>query len=656
MDNFPMPERVAVSVPEGKIVDFLTGAFRADTAEEYVRQNVEKALVRQYRFLPKQCAPEYPIRVGSSRKRVDIAIFVSEHKIGQEHIRLIVETKRADIPPSDQQNGIGQLQSYLAACPNALYGIWTNGDERYCYKKVVSEGVISFAEITDVPSVGQSEEDAQRPKRKDLTAATGDNLLFTFRRCHNYIASAEGLQKQDAFWELLKIIFCKIEDERSRQLEFFATPIERRDGNAAGVAKARLRGIFEKKVLTKYPEIFQGKDAAINLGASSTAFVVSELQRYSLLNSPVDVKGVAYEEIVGSNLRGDRGEFFTPRNACRMAVEMVSPKPEHLLLDPACGTGGFLITAMNEALAVLDKRERESWIDRDAATEYEREEWFRKRKEYFNDSVRGFDLNPSLVRAAKMNMVMNNDGEGGLHQANSLENPRMWSAEAQAAVQLGTIDCVFTNPPFGANIIISDRLVLQQYELARLWDWNDEAKSWNNRRDKDGAFVLQRSLPPEILFVERCVQFLKAGTGVGAIVLPNGILNNPALAYVRHWLLTNVQIIAVVDMARELFQPKNDTQTSMLVFRKLSTTEREDALRMRLDYEAFLAIAGVVGHDKRGNAVYRRLPDGTELLSTRKERVVNKVGDEEEFEVAERVVADDLPLVADAFRLWLRSH
>src|SRR4029077_12253680 len=118
---------------------------------------------------------------------------------------------------------------------------------------------------------------------------------------------------------------------------------------------------FETKVIGKYPTLFQGNDSQIDLRANVVAFVVSQLQSYSLLASPVDVKGVAYEEIVGSNLRGDRGEFFTPRNACKMAVDLLSPEPGSRIVDPACGTGGFLVTAMNHVLEKFDDAARKRW-------------------------------------------------------------------------------------------------------------------------------------------------------------------------------------------------------------------------------------------------------------------------------------------------------
>jgi type I restriction enzyme M protein len=644
------------SVPDGKVSDFLTGKFLNDTPEEYVRQNIEKALVRQYKYDPKDCEPEFSIKVGSSKKRVDIIVFEPGKEHRQENAFILVETKKRGTSPSGKKDGIDQLKSYMAASLNAQYGLWTNGDERFCFAKRSQAKGHSFEEIIEIPQAGQSEEDAQRPKRRDLVPATGDNLLFAFRRCHNYIAGTDGMQKQEAFWELLKLIFCKIEDERSGVINFYVTPAERSSATTAGSAKTRIQKLFEDKVVKKYPSIFGATDR-VDLKANTVAYVVSQLQGFSLLRSPVDVKGVAYEEIVGSNLRGDRGEFFTPRNACRMAVKMLSPAPTERLLDPACGTGGFLIIAMNQSLEALDLSERASWADPTNGTEIEHHELHVRRSEYLTKCVNGLDLNPFLVRAAKMNMVMNNDGEGGLNQANSLENPHSWDPAASKAVPLGSIDVLVTNPPFGANIVIDDEDVLGQYDLAAMWD-EEEDGSWSMRIDNSGNAVLQKSQPPEILFIERCVQFLKPGSGRMAMVIPNGILNNPALAYVRQWMLKNTQILAVVDMARELFQPKNDTQTSMVLMRRLSEDERTNAAKRRLDYPVFMAVTEKIGHDKRGNVIYRRTEMGDDLLVEREEPTLEldqETGQEvlKIIKVKDRLVDDELDEVADAYLAWL---
>jgi type I restriction enzyme M protein len=652
----PVEPVTTESIPEGYVVDFLTGKLVRDTAEEYVRQNIEKALVRQFKYPPSDCEPEFRIKVGSSRKYVDIVVFTAGEAHTQEQAWLLVETKKAGTSPSDKKEGIGQLQSYMAACVNAAYGLWTNGDERYAFAKRTTKTGHVFQEIVQVPGAGQTEEEAQRPRRKDLSPATADNLLFAFRRCHNFIAGNEGLQKPDAFWELLKLIFCKIEDERSAQIDFYVTPTELTSATAAASAKTRIQRIFSDKVLPNYPGIFPGEAAQrLGLKPSSIAFVVGQLQGYSLLESSVDVKGIAYEEVVGSNLRGDRGEFFTPRNACRMAVAMIDPRPFEKVLDPACGTGGFLITAMNHALETLEISERGEWKDQATGTPAEMDELRRKRSRFLSQNVYGLDLNPSLVRAAKMNMVMNNDGSGQLYQANSLANPHSWDdGDARERVGLGTFDALFTNPPFGANILITDEETLTQYDLAARWRQDKDTGEWM-RTEKAGVVQLQKAVPPEILFVERCVQFLKPGTGRMAMVIPNGILNNPALGYIRAWLLRKTQVLAVVDMHRDLFQPKNDTQTSMVLLRRLSVEEEAIASAPGLKYDIFMAVAESVGHDKRGSTKYRRTPGGEDVLRKRTELVPTPDG-LREIEVVDRVVDDELPDVAEAYRRWLSGQ
>lgn len=646
-----------LSIPEGKILDFLTKRFFNDNPEEYVRQNIEKALVRQYRFPITDCEPEFSIKVGSSTKRADVVVFIHDKPHKQENAMIIVETKKAKTNPHGKKDGIAQLQSYMAACLNAKYGIWTNGDERFCFVKRDVNGNFAFEEIHEIPSFGQSETELFRPARKDLQIATADNLLFAFRRCHNYIAGNAGMHKDDAFWELLKVIFTKIEDERSGDINFYVTPTELKNRTSASATKGRIQKLFLNRVVSKYPAIFDSdKTRTIELTAEVLAYVVSQLQGFSLLASPVDVKGIAYEEIVGSNLRGDRGEFFTPRNACRMAVEMINPQPGQRVIDPACGTGGFLITAMNHALKEQRNNESLLWMDPENPTTYEIEELFRKRTEYLSSCVFGMDLNPALIRAAKMNMVMNNDGSGGLYRENSLANPHTWDSDTAKAIGLGSFDLVFTNPPFGANILIDDVNILSQYELAAVWDVTEDGE-YVIRKNKSGEPVLQISQPPEILFIERCIQLLKPGTGRMAMVIPNGILNNPSLEYVRVWLLKNVQILAVVDMQRDLFQPKNDTQTSMVLMRRLSDNEKQLAEVNKIDYPIFMAVAEKIGHDKRGAAIYKRDLDGNEILSDagNQEEVIDPITGKTVVYTAgtkDRVIDDEMPDVVKAYKEW----
>lgn len=651
-----MPPRdvTALIVPQGQILDFIDGTLRRETPEEYVRQEIEKSLVREYRYLPDEVAVEFPVRLGRSAKRVDLAIFTEGEPHKQEHIWAIVECKAADVPPTHRKEGVDQLKSYLAGCVNAVFGMWTNGQERVCIRKT-SAVREPFVEIADIPAKGKSLDEAERPTFDDLRPATSDALLFTFRRCHNYIAGNQGLQKPEAFWELLKLIFCKIEDERSSEINFFTTTRGRQSLNGQLKVKARIAKIFER-VRGKHNTIFRANEE-IELEPRVLAYITSQLQPWYLLRSDVDVKGKAYEEIVGANLRGDRGEFFTPRNVCRMAVQMLNPSPTDTVLDPACGTGGFLTIALNHVIEQLEAADARKWRDPENPSDRESYELWHKIHEYADRNVVGIDLNPNLVKAAKMNMVMNNDGSGGLFQGNSLERPVTWNRLLRQRDLLGNVDLIFTNPPFGSKIRVDDPSILEQYDLAHVWDYDPESDRYLMRDPPK----LQKSQPPEILFVERCVRFLKQGTGRMAIVLPDGILGAPGLAYVREWILQQTRVLASVDLHPDTFQPKNATQTSVLVLQRktFAEMELEKAAGQPSSYDIFMALANRIGHDKRGNTTYVRNESGYDIVQTNEERlpeVRDGVLMYKTVEVRQKMVDDNTADIAAAFRQFLRTE
>lgn len=221
----PEPKKLsAIIVQQGKLLDFVDGVTqRNETPEEYVRQEIAKSLVREYGYAKRDIAVEFTLRLGVKKPRLDLVLFFASAEHAQENAHIIVECKAQSVKPADRREGVEQMLSYMSACPNATYGMWTNGLERFCYRKVERDGRIAFDEIPDIPSFGQSEDEAERPRFDQLKPASSDALLFAFRRCHNYIAGNQGLQKPEAFWELLKLIFCKIHDERSSdQVQFYA--------------------------------------------------------------------------------------------------------------------------------------------------------------------------------------------------------------------------------------------------------------------------------------------------------------------------------------------------------------------------------------------------------------------------------------------------
>ncbi|MDR7069809.1 type I restriction enzyme M protein [Pseudoxanthomonas japonensis] len=638
----------AIIVEQGKVLDFIDGQTqRRETPEEYVRQEIAKSLVREYRYSKTDIEVEFTVRVGTRKPRADLVVFPQGARHSQELASIIVECKASTVKSADKKDGVGQLQSYMAACPNVTYGMWTNGVERFCYRRVVKGGKVNIEEVPDLPEFGRDDPE-DRPKFAQLKPATSDALLFAFRRCHNYIAGNQGLQKPQAFWELLKLIFCKIHDERHNdEVEFYASATERHGVNGPLKVQRRLESLFDQ-VKGDYPMIFKASEV-VELKPVVLAYLVSQLQMYSLLESDIDVKGRAYEEIVGSNLRGDRGEFFTPRNICSMAVSMLDPGEKQLILDPACGTGGFLITAMNHVIEKIRAVEMLKWENKPERAEKAIRERIKKFAEQF---IVGLDFNPELVKASKMNMVMNNDGAGGLFQANSLESPAVWDPDLRKRGLLGKVDLIFTNPPFGSKIPVTDLAVLEQYDLGHAWSYEKKTDRWLMTDQ------VQKSQPPEILFIERCIKLLKPGIGRAAIVLPDGILGSPGLGYVREWILRHAQVLASIDLHPDTFQPFVSVQTSLLVVQRKSQelVDLEAAANKMNEYRVFMALAEHVGHDKRGNISYVRDAKGNERVEEIEEQVKDWSNGVPVFRREKRirkVIDDNTQQIAQEFQRWL---
>lgn len=250
----------AIIVEQGKVLDFIDGQTqRRETPEEYVRQEIAKSLVREYRYSKTDIEVEFTVRVGTRKPRADLVVFPQGARHSQELASIIVECKASTVKSADKKDGVGQLQSYMAACPNVTYGMWTNGVERFCYRRVVKGGKVNIEEVPDLPEFGRDDPE-DRPKFAQLKPATSDALLFAFRRCHNYIAGNQGLQKPQAFWELLKLIFCKIHDERHNdEVEFYASATERHGVNGPLKVQRRLESLFDQ-VKGDYPMIFKASE------------------------------------------------------------------------------------------------------------------------------------------------------------------------------------------------------------------------------------------------------------------------------------------------------------------------------------------------------------------------------------------------------------
>jgi type I restriction enzyme M protein len=641
-------EEAVTLIPPGKLRCVVTDKLRPDTPEEHVRQRIARSLVDDYSYEKSDIEIEFTVNLGRSKKRVDIAIFPHEAEHKQENIKIIVECKREDVRPTDRDNGIEQLKSYLAACLNARFGLWI-GSELQVWERLVSDsGEAYFEEATDIPRFGH---EAPQPIQFTDLVPAHEELIAIFKRCHNYIYGNQGMQKEPAFQELLKLIFCKVYDEDTTttgEMRFFIGNDERRSEIGQRRLQKSIEQLFED-VKTRYPYIF-AKDELVRLDNRVLAYVVGELQRYSLLQTQADVKGAAYEQLVGNNLRGDRGEFFTPRNVCDMAAQLALatyPREKWLKLriaDPTCGTGGFLVSVMNLWRSNLETIQRGKWRNNESKA---LEETNRLLKETASQYLTGIDFNPVLVRAAQMNLVMHGDGSTNVYHANSLLPPGEWSSETGNDVvnnvKMGKFDIIVTNPPFGSKIPIDDPHILEQFELSKFETENG---------------VRRASMPPEQLFIERCFQLLKPG-GRLAIVLPDSILSNPGLAFIRRWILKRGRVIASVDLPQVTFEPYTGTQTSVLLLQKKTREEmllEQESGKLR-DYEVFMTTPEAVGHDRRGEIHYLRTPEG-ELIEyedtisiTRRNSEGLFVTERRQQKVREKF--DQLPEVVRYFTDWV---
>jgi type I restriction enzyme M protein len=349
------------------------------------------------------------------------------------------------------------------------------------------------------------------------------------------------------------------------------------------------------------------------------------LQRISLLKTKTDVKGAAYEELVGENLRGDRGEYFTPRNVCDMAVHMVvslypaAKLPSLKVLDLCCGTGGLLVSYVNYLRQVITGQEQ----NKGGSEEEVRQRVAARIKDLCSQTLFGIDINPFLVRTCQMNLVMHGDGSANVLQGDSIISPGEWDdAEAAKKVRHNRFDIVITNPPFGGKAMIDDPHVLDKYELSRYDATNPRSY-----------------LPAEQLFVEAALKFLKPG-GRLAIVLPDSILNNPGLLFIRSWLLQRARIVATIDLPKETFAMSGGVPNpSVLVVKKLTTQEIQLTGANALDYDVFMAIPKTAGINKRGRKLLLRTPEGLEIPD----------------ETGTPVVDDEISLVASSFSKWVRE-
>lgn len=630
-----------VALEDNQLICLLTGDIKAAKPREETLQSVIRMLNEEYAFDLTDMRRDFTI-IGydpdsgkQKKQKIELVVFDAAQAHAQENVIRVCIVQDEKVKETDKKNGLeAALQNALSTLESCEFGLWTNGQTYHYLQKTDDDfGNVDYEDLADFPGAGQTLEDLDRSDKSVARKPANDSLIRVFKRCHDYIYGNEGMKKT-AFWELLNLIFCKIYDEKRRFIcmetgesyrrEFWVGIKEQNTPEGRAKVASRIKGIFNNlKHAALFSEVFDGSEQ-INLTDKGLAYIASELAKYSFLDATIDVKGLAYETIVSNTLKQEAGQFFTPRNIVKCMVEMLDPDENQRVLDPACGSGGFLVMVLDHVrkkiVCQLYPKLEGSWLQEKMNSP----EVNNKVKEYAERALFGFDFDPDLKKAARMNMVMAGDGHASIFHINSLAYPngdneaelqKVKDAVAKSVKQStdkkerftyedarGKFDLIFTNPPFGAKIPVNDPEILRLYDLGHNWKKNASGE-WDK-------FGISSSQPPEILFIDQCYHLLKPG-GKMAIVLPDGILGNPNAEYVRAWIVRNFKVLASVDLAVEAFLPQVGVQASLLFLQKKTDEQR---LMANDEYNVFMAIAEALGKDRRGNPIYLRDADGIELV------------------------------------------
>lgn len=381
------------------------------------------------------------------------------------------------------------------------------------------------------------------------------------KKCHNTIRNNEGYDPIQAFDELSKVLFAKMYEEQNNKdsnrftTEIFDNTLEQLNVN---IVQQQFQEIQKTQ---SYKDLFP-VDTRIELHDRTIKEIVTTFEKYDLTLTKFDVKGEAFEYFLSDTFTGGLGEYFTPRNVVEFIVESISPKIGEKIIDPFCGTGGFLIYAFD----IIGEKIRLQDFSED-----EKSKW---RFELSNKSLYGTDWKPRTSQACKMNMIVHGDGNTGIFQHNGFVN-------IEGFIEENLFDICFTNPPFGANE--TDKLILNEFEL--------------------GAG--RNSQKREILAIERCIKLVKPETGVVAIVLPDGLLNGDSLSYVREYINKEATILAVVGLNKETFEGYNATAKTSIVYLKRKKNPSD-----KLSKNIFMAVCTNSGYAPTGQQIPgNQLPD-----------------------------------------------
>ncbi|MFZ5820012.1 MAG: N-6 DNA methylase [Chloroflexota bacterium] len=595
---------------KGKIWSHLRAKWLNETPEERVRQEYLCVLVNEYGFTLEQMGEEIEVTGrGSGHARADFVIWrTAQEKADSKNPLIIVECKSDNVTIRAEDYGQGDNYARLAG---ARFFVTHNSRETRFWRMVHERMPKTLEEIENIPHADASDKEIDALLDK-LKVFKGDEFADLLHKCHNVIRNRQKLDPAAAFDEIAKVLFVKVyverelREKRRRKNIFSVEFLDEQIGDDP------LNDLFEKtKRFYKDDQIFKEIDR-IDLKPSTGKEIVKLLESYNLSDTSEDIKGIAFERFLGRTFRGEIGQFFTPRTIVEFMIRMLDPQEGEVVCDPASGSGGFLIRffeiVRQKVMADADRQYQEYKTEIAGYKLPEEEQARLLRQRYTeiqaeldpkqagsrlwrlaNRCIYGTDANDRMARTSKMNMIMHGDGHGGVHHHDGFINVN--------GIFDGRFDIVLTNPPFGANVEFGD-IVLEaevsvseelrsRYiaEFGAVYETAQKKVEAAKDRPIASMYELPRSarskIKTEILFIERCLGLLEPGGRMG-IVLPEGVFNNPSLAYVRAFCEERAYIRAVVSLPQETFYSSGaSVKASLLFLQKFTDAEKAEFDRQR---------------------------------------------------------------------------
>ena len=642
------------------LIDLLTGAEIQPTAKNRLVQQVLRQLIETYGFDRGDIRTGYRLTTKSKRQKlVDIVILRRGREALDEHVERVIvcqpQKPREKLrSPEEAAADLRKLHAKLELLPNCHMGMWTNGHEEFFVRVDETRFETRYIDIGAWPAPGERTDDVLREGGATQVGADPDDLEAALGRCHQYLTKNLSMGP-DAFKPLGALLLAKLYDETQpdENRRFWIRgeePYETGGQNAIG---QRVAACFEDAGAWRPDVLLHGWDLGY-LSAAQMAPLVTELARYSLADSLPRSRTTAFRSGARSTMDGREGRYPTPLNVAEMAVAMLAPAPDERVSDGSCGTGTFL--AMTAAY-MFERFLTDPGTTPETATREQLQAAQARTAQWAAEHVFGCDMNPALVVAARMNVLLTAGHPGNIYRIDARTFPDGVLEDQQRArlsAPLGSMDIVVTNPWFSTRETIGDEAILGRYDLGHVWNRNEDGHFVNTGVLKAGG------VPPEVLFLERAWHWAKPGTGRIAILLPDGLLGNPGDEYVRWWILRHCEVLASVDLPVDPFKVTlkdyrlRPALPSLLVLRRRSD---EELMRVHHpDYWVFMAVVDRAGVDARGNLLFERSPDGEELVFD--DEVVERVriGGQVRTQTVrrrQRHVDDELPAVAQRYRAFV---